>query len=179
MERTTTKPGTLPFMTIFIFSLILIPFLTAHAGDDYAKLRQYGYLEWVMITGAGIKLKAKLDTGADNSSIHAPDRDMFKKKGKDWVKFTIEGHNGQIAEFEKPVIRIARIEHRTGPNANRPVVRMTLCLGDRQETVEVNLADRSGLQYPMLIGRSFLEKGILINSSAKFTTLPLCNKDIK
>ncbi len=154
---------------LFLFS----PNLTL-AQDDYAKLRQYGYIEYAKLMEAGIKLKAKLDTGADNSSIHAPGYDLIEKKGKQWVKFTVEGENGQVAEFEKPVVRIAHIEHRTGPNASRPVVNMKLCLGDRAETVQVNLADRSGLQYPMLIGRSFLEKGILVNSSAKYTSNPQC-----
>lgn len=161
------------FFTAFFFTAMVMPV----SADDYSKLRQYGYLEWVQLTEAGIKLKAKLDTGADNSSIHAPGYDLFKKKGKNWVRFTIEGDNGQVAEFEKPVIRTAHIEHRTGPNASRPVVMMTLCLGDRQETVEVNLADRSGLTYPMLIGRSLLERGILVNSSGKFTTVPKCKKE--
>ncbi len=139
-------------------------------------VRLMGYLENAMIVEANIVMEAKLDTGADNSSVHAPDRELFEKNGEQWVRFTIEGSKRGRAELEKKVERIARIEQRVGVNAERPVVFMSLCLGDVEHIVEVNLADRTGLSYPMLIGRSFLEKGVLVNSSDKFTVEPSCGK---
>ena len=49
-------------------------------------------------------------------------------------------------------------------------MRLRICVGSHAETVETNLADRSELSVPLLLGRSFLEQGFLINSAAKFTT---------
>ncbi len=150
----------------------------AHAATDLGSIRLYGYLERAMLVESGVVLEAKLDTGADNSSVHAPDWAFFERDGERWVRFSIEGEKGRSATYERKVLRIARIQQRKGKNAERPVVRMRLCVGDVEAAVEVNLADRSDLEFPMLIGRSFLEKGVLVNSFAEWTTEPTCVREL-
>ncbi len=159
----------LPLLTV---ALTLGP-MAAHGQES---VRLMGYLENAIVVEANVVLEAKLDTGADNSSIHAPDRELFEKGGEQWVRFTIEGSKRGRAELEKKVERIARIEQRVGINAERPVVFMSLCVGDVEHVVEVNLADRTRLSTPLLIGRSFLQHGVLVNSADTFTVEPDCEK---
>ena len=165
------------YLGLSTFLLISLSF-PGIVRSQTAKFGIYGYLERAMLVEATLEMEAKLDTGADNSSLNATDIEFFKRQGKPWVRFKVEGDDGRDATFEREVIRTAVIKQRTGANAQRPVVRLRICVGRRSETVEVNLADRSELRYPLLLGRTFLEQGFLVNSAAKFTT-PLRCQPIK
>jgi hypothetical protein len=81
---------------------------------------------------------------------------------------------GRKFNFEKKVLRHAKIkEHGSEPDI-RPVIRLGICLGAVYEEVEVNLEDRSNFNCPLLIGRSFLEGSIIVDPSVSFTTKPKC-----
>ena len=67
----------------------------------------------------------------------------IKKDGKNWVKFKIVNHMGDIMELEKPVIRFVEIKRHFGRKQVRPVVLLGLCLGNTYQITEVNLVDRS------------------------------------
>ncbi len=152
--------------TLLLISLIFPGVVRSQTSSNFGI---YGYLERAMLVEATLEMEAKLDTGADYSSLHATDLELFEREGKKWVRFQVTGDDGRDATFEREVIRTAVIKQRTGANAQRPVVRLRICVGRHSETVEVNLADRSALSYPLLLGRSFLEKGFLVNSAAEFT----------
>ena len=151
-------------------TLLLVPLIFAGAARSQTYIHIYGYLERAMLVEATLEMEAKLDTGADHSSLNATDIEFFNRQGKRWVRFQVEGIDGRDATFEREVIRTAVIRQRTGVNAQRPVVYLRICVGQHSETVEVNLTDRSELSYPLLLGRSFLERGFLVNSAAEFTT---------
>ena len=153
-------------------TLLLVPLIFSGAARSQTSINFdiYGYLERAMLVESTLEMEAKLDTGADNSSLNATDIEFFDRQGKQWVRFVVQGSDGREATFEREVIRTAVIRQRTGPNARRPVVYLRICVGQHSETVEVNLADRSELTYPLLLGRSFLERGFLVNSAAEFTT---------
>lgn len=132
-----------------------------------------GWIETVQLKSAGFAVDAKLDTGADNSSLNAPDIEEFEKDGDTWVRFNVTNGEDEEATFEKPLHRTARIRSASG-TSERPVVKMAICLGDTLREVEVNLADRSGLSYQMLIGRSFMKDYILVDSGSRHTAEPNC-----
>lgn len=134
----------------------------------------FGYLERAMIYPGPIAIKAKLDTGADNSSIHATNIKLGLQDGKQWVSFDVVTKTNVIQHFEKPVIRIARIKQRTGPPQERPVVSLEICLGSIKRSVDVNLENRERFEYRLLVGRSFLAGHALVDSGAEFTTEPAC-----
>ncbi|ELS01079.1 hypothetical protein Xen7305DRAFT_00007800 [Xenococcus sp. PCC 7305] len=150
--------------------LIILGFPSMVRSQSTNKFGIYGYLERAMLVEATLEMAAKLDTGADNSSLNATELEFFEREGKSWVRFQVEGDDGRDAIFEREVVRTVVIKNRTGANARRPVVLLRICVGSHSETVEANLADRSELSYPLLLGRSFLEQGFLVNSAAKFTT---------
>lgn len=161
----------------------LVPFtlalLLALAGTASAKT-VLGWLEPVTIETAGITLMAKIDTGADNTSVHAVDIEIVKQADTDRVRFTLIAENGERIQLVRPLKRIARIKLKKGctlaegDRAERPVVELDLCIGGQRITAPVNLTDRAHFKYPLLIGRSVLRQGFLVDSSEKHLTEPAC-----
>ncbi len=161
----------LPALCFTGLSLLLFTASAAHA--EARDLRILGWLEEARLASADIAIQAKLDTGADNSSLNAPEHERFERDGEEWIRFSVENQHGEKHTFEKPVVRNVRIRSASG-TSRRPVVKMELCVGDVLRRVEVNLADRSNLEYQMLIGRSYMQDRILVDSGAEFTTSPDC-----
>lgn len=144
------------------------------ADNAVAEPPTFGYLERVMIYPGPVAMEAKLDTGADNSAIHATNIKLSLRDGKQWVSFDVVTNANVIRHFEKPVVRIARIKQLSGPAQARPVVLFEMCLGAVKRSVNVNLVNRDGFDHRLLIGRSFLAGHALLDSGAEFTTEPTC-----
>ncbi|SEO91532.1 ATP-dependent zinc protease family protein [Aquisalimonas asiatica] len=157
------------------YALLALSLFTVAVSSAHAK-SIFGWIERVKLLEGDVTVEAKLDTGADNSSINAPDPESFDKDGEEWVRFTITSADDEEHTIERPVERMARIRSASG-TSERYVVMMNVCLGDIQREVEVNLADRDGLSYEMLIGRSFMEDHVLVDSGPKYTRDPACSDD--
>ena len=136
-----------------------------------------GWIEHVQIQPNGLTLKAKIDTGADNSSIHADPITVYEKEGSKWVKFSVENKAGEKADFDLPMTRYALIKRKGAEPLKRPVVTMMLCLGNTLKKVNINLANRENFKYRMLIGRTYLQDTLLVNSSKQYTVEPNCKGD--
>ena len=137
-----------------------------------------GWIELAEIEPYGIRLRAKLDTGAEHSSLNTPNLKISTRKGVSYVHFTLRGRKGKVQEVELPVFRYASIRRHTGRSQKRPVVLMEICLGDVLKEVEVNLIDRTGFSYQLLLGRSFLAPDHLIDPSRELLSTPKCSKYI-
>lgn len=124
-----------------------------------------GWSERVRLLPSGLELEAKLDSGAENSSLHVDKLRFFERDEKRWVRFTVEGESGRRVAFERRLLRRAAIKRHSGRSDVRPVVAMAICLGPIAKLVEVNLVDRSRFEYPILVGRSFLAGDFLIDAS--------------
>lgn len=129
-----------------------------------------GWVEKVGIPEYNLTLKAKVDSGADNSSLHAVAIHRFTKNDQAWVQFRTQGG----VAIQKPVLRIVNIKTKTKGSQAREVVEMPICLAGRLTTVPVNLVDRGHFSYPMLIGRSAMAGTFLINPHQQFLTKPEC-----
>lgn len=134
----------------------------------------FGYLENISLPKTGLQFKAKLDSGARSSSVHAENIEYFRSDGHRWVRFTLTDSKGKSITLERPVERFVRIKQRVGDNYRRPVVLMGICLGEVLGDIEVNLADRTEMLYPFLVGRNFLKNDILVDASMTFTQRPKC-----
>ena len=134
----------------------------------------FGYLENAMIMPAGFLLKAKLDTGADHSSVHAKIVERFKKNGEPWITFDVESIDGREVRLSEPVFRTASVKRLVGKPQKRPVVMLTICVGKIKRRVEVNLMDRTKLKYNLLIGRSFMSGYMAVDPAKRFTKKPSC-----
>lgn len=136
-----------------------------------------GWLEYVRIQPQNIQFKAKIDTGADNSSIHADNIVVYEENGRQRVKFTVSNADGESANLDLPLLRFAKIKRKKADPIRRPVVTLELCIGNTLKRAPVNLASRGNFKYRMLIGRSFLKGGYLVNASEQYTIEPACQND--
>lgn len=139
----------------------------------------FGWVERVELGKSRLELEAKLDTGADTSSLDAAKIRRYRQKDGDrWVEFqVVDRASGRRIRYKKRLIRYAYIKEHEGPSQRRPVIRMQVCLGDHLADVEMNLVDRSGFDYPILLGRNALDNVALVDAAESFTTPPDCTSE--
>lgn len=145
------------------------------AESDIDERVIFGWIEWVAIEPSMIPAKAKLDTGAKTSSLHAKNIEWFEKDGKDWVRFQfspntklsskrmLEGKTKNFVTIEAPVYRSTLIKQHKRASAERPVILHKFMLDGREYEAEFTLTDRSRFIYPVLLGRRFLEKTAIVD----------------
>lgn len=129
-----------------------------------------GTLEWIYLEPPGQFYRARVDSGANTSSISASDVHEFERDGEDWVRFSFD-HDGEdpIATIERPVERVVLIRQATArKRARRPVVLLTVQLAGQVQKTEFTLADRSQMTYPVLLGREFLRDLYLVDVSQAY-----------
>ena len=158
-----------------VLAPLIITCFCLPVSPAFAKKVKVGWLEKVRVFPGQILMQAKIDTGADNSSIHATDITTFKKGNEEWVRFTLTSLDNQTKIMERPIFRTTQITRHGVPDEVRLVVKMGICLGTiYKEDMEVNLADRKNFEYKMLIGRSFLRGDTLVDPSKEFVHEPQC-----
>lgn len=121
----------------------------------------YGWRESILINGVKEKLKAKLDTGAYTSSIHAEDKELFERDGKKWVRFIVTDPTLKKpvrTRIEAPLVRIAKIKEPGAESEAREVVRLSFQIGERKMRGEFTLNNRSNMLAPVLIGRTLIKE---------------------
>lgn len=142
------------------------------AGRD---IEIFGWVENVLLIDPDIALKAKLDTGAETSSLDAEVIKKFRKKGKRWIRFRVfDRENGQEFILVRERVRTINVVQHDGSGQTRPVVNMSVCIGGRVVHAEVSLINRGEFIYPLLLGRSALESFALIDPASTFLSEPDC-----
>ncbi len=152
-------------------------FATAIHAKDPARVIA-GWVEKVRLNGQEFDIKAKLDTGARTSSIHAKEIKSYKKDGERWVKFILIVKDSKDVvheiKMDKPRSRRTKIKNHDGEHDRRHVVDFEVCFNGRVHTTEFTLADRSEYIYDILLGRQFLKKAAIIDPKRIFLTSPAC-----
>lgn len=130
-----------------------------------------GQIEWIYMTPPGRHYRARVDSGAETSSLSATDVVEFERDGEDWVRFTFEHDDDESSvELELPIVRTTLIRQPGVPAPERRVVvDMDIRLGQELQTTEFTLTDRSHMTYPVLLGRAFLMDLYVIDVSRSFT----------
>jgi hypothetical protein len=139
-------------------------FAQAAQMQDHPMPTIAGWIETVTFPDYGIALDAKLDTGADSSSLSVTGLDRFKRNGKIWYRFTLTGEDGKTATIEQQTNRTARIMRAEVEDTRRPIVRLKICLAGHAAETDFTLTDRSEQRSLALIGRRFLASRILVDS---------------
>ena len=131
-----------------------------------------GWREWVSLPGLEVDwIKAKLDTGARSSAIHAFDVTEVDRDGELWVRFAVQPwqrSSEDAVHVELPVHDKRAVRSSTGHVQERYVVLMDLTLVDRTVTAEVTLSSRDRMGFRMLIGREALRQGFLVDSRRSY-----------
>lgn len=142
--------------------------------SDTASKEMLGRNEWVGFPTVGTYLKARVDSGANTSSLSAHDVTEFERDGESWVRFKLALEDDEPAVdsmrddvIEAPVTRRVKIIQASGTDS-RPVISLLMTLGPLKQRVEFTLNDRSHLDYPVLLGRRFLMDIALIDVSQAY-----------
>jgi len=126
-----------------------------------------GNVEDIHIEPPDVVLPARVDTGAESSSLDARDLKEFMRDGSPWVRFhTVDSRGQPTKDIEQPVVRHVRIQQANSTEVERrPVVRLQVRIGGHTELAEFTLSDRSHLTYPVLIGRNVLSDVMVVDVS--------------
>ena len=131
-----------------------------------------GWREWVSLPTAGVDwIKAKIDTGARTSSVHAFDQQEIERNGERWMRFSV--HPWQATDedpvwVESPLVEMRTVRSSSGHAEERPLVHMGLTLAGRTVTAEVTLSRRDEMGFRMLVGREALEQGFLVDPARSY-----------
>jgi hypothetical protein len=131
-----------------------------------------GWREWVALPALGLlALRAKVDSGARSSALHVHGEECFLRDGADWVRFAVDdGAPGTPPKrVEAPIADKRVVTDSGGHRRLRVFIRTELQLPDgRAWPIELNLAERRHMLFPMLIGRMSLPRGTLVAPRRSF-----------
>lgn len=131
-----------------------------------------GWREWVALPDLGVaSIKAKVDTGAASSSLHAFDMERFTVEGVEMVRFDIHPRQrtaqGSITA-QAQVIDERPVRNPGGRTEVRPVIRARLRWADIFWNAEINLTRRDEMGFRMLLGRKTLKNRFVIDPGRSY-----------
>lgn len=135
-------------------------------------MKTIGWREWVGLPGLDTQwIKAKIDTGARSSSLHAFDVQSFERDGASWVRFSVhpwQRSNADAHTVETPVLDWRSVRSSSGQSDRRPVIRTGLRIGSTTHDVEITLARRDEMGFRMLVGREALRRRYLVDAGRSY-----------
>ena len=139
---------------------------------DHHKPIILGWREWAALPGLEIKrIKAKLDTGAKTSTLHAFCVEPYRHKGAAWVRFGVHPlqRNKKVERLCHAEIQDQRwITDSGGHKDKRFVITTPLQIGTLVFPIELTLTNRDNLQFRLLVGRTALSKHFVIDPSRSY-----------
>ncbi len=162
IHRTLGSTG----LTFLLFLILLCVSGKVEAGEKIT----IGEVEEVILMPWGVRLPARIDTGAATSSLDA--RELKVKNNM--AEFKLPSRYGAW-EIRLPVkhwqhIRSADFKEK------RPVVEITFCMGPKIVRAEVNLNDRSTVRYPLILGRNALKDHFIVDCERSHCLPPNCQE---
>lgn len=134
-----------------------------------------GELEWLWFDAINTNFRARIDTGATTSSLNASDIQEYERDGKTWVRFKLAHLKDESdatepeSTIEAPVKRWVKIRQVSSELLERrPVVELRIRLGKINEKTQFTLADRSHMEFPVLLGRDFFKDIAVIDVAQSY-----------
>ena len=130
-----------------------------------------GWREWVALPALGLPaLRAKVDTGARTCALHVDAQWRFTEAGAPWVGFRVTAGEPGTAPTEAaaPLLEERDVTDSGGHRTRRAFLRTRLALAGVEREIEVNLADRRGMRFPMLVGRTALAGAFTVDPARSF-----------
>ncbi|PLW69326.1 ATP-dependent zinc protease [Pseudohalioglobus lutimaris] len=131
-----------------------------------------GWREWLAFPELGIvQIKAKVDTGARTSCLHAYFVEPFERSGEAWVRFGIHPRQGNTKEeihCEARVKDRRSVRDSGGHEELRYVIETPVSIGDQHTPVEVTLTDRDTMKFRVLLGRSGIGEQYVVDPARSY-----------
>lgn len=131
-----------------------------------------GWREWVALPGLSPHpLKAKIDTGARTSALHAFGLKLQDRDGVPWVAFEIHPNQrtkAQRAKVALPVHAFRRVRSSTGHAELRPVIRTAIKIGEHAFDIDITLTSRDQMGFRMLLGRAAVRRRFWVDANRSF-----------
>lgn len=136
------------------------------------ELDYLGWREWIGFPELGIpQIKAKVDTGARTSCLHAFFVEPFVREGIPWVRFDIhpnQNSTDEVISCEAPVLDQRVVRDSGGHEELRYVIATQITIGERTHTVEVTLTDRDSMKFRVLLGRTAIRGHYVVNPATSY-----------
>lgn len=146
-------------------------------ATDLGNLLIIGEAEYVYLGAEQVRLAARIDTGAETSSLGAKEITPYERDGKKWVRFKVKDpRSGKEATLERRQRRTVKIKRHNAESEKRYVVSIPVKLGSIDRETDFTLTDRSNFEFTVLIGRNFLKGKAVVDVNRKYSITPLAGK---
>ena len=131
-----------------------------------------GWREWLTLPDLGIEaIKAKVDTGARSSALHAFDVESFRAGEKEMVRFKVHPLQRDVETTVEAIAEV--VDHRSvrsshGEESLRPVIVTTVELLGQRFEVELTLVRRDTMGFRMLLGRQAIRRRFVVDPGCSY-----------
>lgn len=155
-DQNLLKKAFLVKILILLFGM-MFSFLPSSSHAQLLKEKVLiGRVEWVELPELKIKNKARIDTGAKTTSMHAVNIEEVEQRGELFIKFQTLDSEGKVVELVRKVENTQRVSNTSGFVSRRYVIKEKIKMGTIEREVLINLNDRTKMEYKFLVGRNLL-----------------------
>ena len=134
--------------------------------------RIVGWREWVSLPALGIDaIKAKLDTGAKTSALHAWDQEVYQQDDRPWVRFCahpLQRDDAIAVRCAAPLTDYRWVRNSSGARERRYVIVTMLAVGGATWSIELTLTNRDEMGFRMLIGREAMGGRLIVDPGQSY-----------
>jgi hypothetical protein len=139
---------------------------------DTASKLVIGWREWIHLPELGLPpIKAKVDTGARTSALHAFELDVEETADGPFVNFAIhpeQGPDSMVARVRAPIVDQREVTDSGGHKEERYVITTPVAIAGNQWPIELTLTTRDTMRFRMLLGRTAMRGRILVDPAASY-----------